>query len=72
MTSTRRPLTTEERQAARHLHTVRGARHERGIAIRAWWCEGRWQCEEQMDIWQCTDEVVLDAMRERGEDESAE
>ncbi|RCW45137.1 hypothetical protein DFQ14_103101 [Halopolyspora algeriensis] len=37
------------------------------IAAGAWRCEGHWQADNQMDIWQCLDEVVLDALREPGE-----
>lgn len=39
----------------------------RPIAATAWRCEGRWQADDQMDIWQCCDEVERDAMRARGE-----
>ncbi len=39
----------------------------RPIAATAWRCEGQWQADQQMDIWQCCDEVERDAMRARGD-----
>lgn len=41
----------------------------KSIAPGAWRCEGQWQAPEQMDIWQCADEVELDERRKRGEDD---
>ncbi|MGJ7908699.1 hypothetical protein ACOQFL_19705 [Actinopolyspora sp. H202] len=54
-------------RARRALHTRRGPAG-RPIAATAWQCEGHWQADDQMDIWQCADEVELDAMRARGEE----
>lgn len=39
---------------------ARGGRAARPVAADAWHCEGAWQPAEQMDIWQCCDEVALD------------
>ncbi|MBA8825309.1 hypothetical protein FHX42_002660 [Saccharopolyspora lacisalsi] len=54
-------------RAARHLRTRRGQNGSRPVSESAWRCEDLWQPDEQMDIWQCIDQVELDAMRERGE-----
>lgn len=52
-----------ENRAAGRKHAVpRGAARRRGVADGAWRCEGQWQAEDQMDIWQCIDEAVLDEM----------
>ncbi|WP_017973738.1 hypothetical protein [Actinopolyspora halophila] len=54
-------------RARRDLHARRGP-SRRPVATTAWLCEGHWQADDQMDIWQCADEVALDAMRARGEE----
>lgn len=41
----------------------------RPVAATAWRCEGQWQADEQMDIWQCLDEVELDERRKHGLDD---
>ncbi|MEU5853647.1 hypothetical protein [Saccharopolyspora shandongensis] len=46
----------------------RGATREIKVASTAWKCEGRWQVDDQLDIWQCLDEVELDERRARGEE----
>ena len=57
-------------RAAGHKHPVkRGLRPARRTAPGAWHCEGRWQHDEQMDIWQCIDEAELDRRRAAGLDE---
>lgn len=40
----------------------------RSVAAGAWHCEGRWQHDDQMDIWQCLDEAELDRRRAAGLD----
>lgn len=52
-----------ESRAAGHKHAVsRGAARPRGVAGGAWRCEGRWQAEDQLDIWQCIDEATRDEL----------
>ena len=45
---------------------TRGRRGPQQIAPDAWWCEGQWQPDGQLDIWQGLDEVVLDERRKQG------
>lgn len=51
---------------------TRGRRGPQQIAPDAWWCEGQWQPDGQLDIWQGLDEVVLDERRKQGIDEDDE
>lgn len=60
----------EVRAAGRAQAIKRGAvRRSLRTAPGAWRCENRWQHDDQMDIWQCVDEVELDARAARGDDE---
>lgn len=36
-----------------------------GAGARQWRCEGRLQDPDQMDLWECLDEVVLDQQRQQ-------
>lgn len=63
----------EERAAGRAQAIKRGAvRSQQRTAPGAWRCENRWQHDDQMDIWQCVDEVELDARAARGDDQDDE
>lgn len=60
----------ESRVAGRKHQVKRGvSRGPKAIAPGAWRCEGQWQCADQMDLWECLDEVELDERRKRGEDD---
>lgn len=51
----------EVRAAGGKQGVTRGVRRSsRRTAPGAWFCEGRWQHDDQMDIWQCIDQVELD------------
>lgn len=75
MITTPEHVTAVEEQVA-HVayrpHAVKRGLPARPVAPTAWRCEGQWQCGEQMDIWQCLDEVELDERRKRGEDDEDE
>lgn len=62
----------KDRVAGREHQVKRGASGgpKSSVAEGAWRCEGRWQCAEQMDIWQCVDEVELDERRRRGDEDT--
>lgn len=71
-------ITTPEHEAAieewvAHVayqpHAVKRGLPARPVSPKAWRCEGQWQHPDQMDIWECLDEVVLDERRKRGDDE---
>jgi hypothetical protein len=56
----------EHRAAGRKHQVKRGTRVGRGTAPGTWRCEGRDQCADQMDIWQCIADAEKDQGQERG------
>ena len=54
----------EQRAKGRQRAVRRGTKTGPGVAAGSWRCEGCWQPKDQMDIWECLDEVERDQMRQ--------
>lgn len=56
-------------RASGGTHAVARGRRRARPAAGSWFCEGRWQHDDQMDIWACIDEAELDRRRAAGLDQ---